>query len=357
MDRFFHFAAIVIGLAGLFVYFRSVIRVMLLNWRERDIISRSVCFLAVDVVQRFAGNKNEYARNQRVLAWILPIFIILSVVCWFLLVQIAFTFILWGVGAEPSWPNAFTASGSALSTLGFKTPPTLHGELLAIFEGAMGLAIVVLLFSFVPGYLAAIQARERKVGWLYARTGRHPTCVTLFDALELADRIEDTSIWEDWEQWFRGIYETHATAPILSHVPSIYRGTNWVGASAAVLDAASLLMSTLDAKHTRAAAMCRHTGVATLTLVSGELRGAPPVLRSTSSLDPRMAAAFDHLYDRLAASNLPVDRDKDKCREAFVSLRAEYEPHLIHVSKATLMPIDEPSISQSSENVKDQARA
>lgn len=344
MDTLIHIVAVLLGLFGLFTYFRSVIRVMLLNWRERDVVSHSAGVMAVAAVRRFSDIEPAYERIQRSQAWIFPIFIILSVVSWFLLVQISFTFILWGVKAETSFPYAFTASGSALSTLGFKTPPSLLGEFLAIFEGAMGLAIVVLMFSFVPGYLAAVQARERKVGWLYARTGRHPTCVSFFDALDAAaEKIDDTGVWEEWESWFRGIYETHATAPILAYAPSIYRGTNWVGAAAAVLDTASLLMSTLEPKQTNAARICRHSGVGTVKLIAEELPGNIPLeTHSGTNLQPHVAAAFDRLYDKLAAGGMPVNGDKEKSRETFAALRAEYEPSLRHISKVTLMPIEEP---------------
>jgi hypothetical protein len=48
--------------------------------------------------------------------------------------------------------QAVMASGSALSTLGFLTPPGIPGQLLAILEGAMGIGIVVFYFTFIPGY-------------------------------------------------------------------------------------------------------------------------------------------------------------------------------------------------------------
>ncbi|MDM7901034.1 hypothetical protein, partial [Brucella melitensis] len=179
MDTLLHLIAILIGIFGLLVYFRSVIRVMLLNWRERDLISYFAAVAAVVLIRRFTDSGAGYERIQRSQAWVFPVFVILSVAFWFLLVQLCFTLILWGTRAETSFIYSFTASGSALSTLGFKTPSSWLGEFLAIVEGAMGLAIVVLLFSFVPGYLAAVQARERKVGWLYDRTEGHPTYQTV----------------------------------------------------------------------------------------------------------------------------------------------------------------------------------
>lgn len=334
MDIVVRLLALAIGIIGLFAYFRSVVRVVLLNWRERDPLSRFVCQFSIAAVQRYSASRTDYVDIQRSQAWILPIFVLLSVVSWFLLVQLSFGFILWGLKAEASFPLALSASGSALSTLGFKTPPTLLGEFLAVFEGAIGLVIVVLLFSFVPGYLTAIQARERGVGWIYARTGHNPTSTTMLSTLENSGKMNDAGVWENWETWFRGIYETHAIAPILSYAPSIYRNTNWVGAAAAILDSASLLIATLDPKQVNAAHICRHTGVATVKLLANELRINVPAKPL-----PEVSGLFDELYDKLVASGLPVSPDREKCRQAFETLKAEYEPSLLHIAAATRMPI------------------
>lgn len=337
MDIFLRILLVIVGIVGLVVYFRSVVRVTLLNRRERDMLAHTACALAVGAIQRLSANKQDYVDIQRSQAWILPVFILLSIVGWFLLVLVSFGFILWGLGAEPNLPYALSASGSALSTLGFKTPQTLLGEYLAVTEGAIGLVIVVLLFSFVPGYISAVQARERKVGWLYARTGHNPTCASLIDALAQGNNLVEADVWEDWEAWFRGIYETHSISPVLAYAPSIYRGTNWVGAAAAVLDSASLLIASCETKQINAARICRHTGIAALNLVSNELRVVGPKAKRMQGKP--VAIDFDKLYAALEASGVTMSGDKEKSRQAFAALRAEYEPSLLHLSASTRMPI------------------
>ncbi|ENQ09821.1 hypothetical protein C083_01201 [Brucella abortus LEVI237] len=341
LDTLLHLIAILIGIFGLLVYFRSVIRVMLLNWRERDLISYFAAVAAVVLIRRFTDSGAGYERIQRSQAWVFPVFVILSVAFWFLLVQLCFTLILWGTRAETSFIYSFTASGSALSTLGFKTPSSWLGEFLAIVEGAMGLAIVVLLFSFVPGYLAAVQARERKVGWLYDRTEGHPTYQTVLEGMNTSEQdINDTGIWEDWEAWFRGIYETHTTAPILTFVPSIYHGANWLRTSASILDTASLLMSVLDEKKTYAAHMCRDIGARTIQLLAKELHITAPSLGRAIPHSPDLPAnTFDLVYNQLVANGVPVNPDKEKCRETFTQLRAEYAADLNQISRITSMPL------------------
>ncbi|WP_378941229.1 hypothetical protein [Mesorhizobium sp. ANAO-SY3R2] len=335
--------AVLIGAFGVFIYFQSIVRVMLLNRREPDIIERCVRSLAVKIVHALAGGRHDYEDVQRAQAWILPIFIFLLVTSWFLLVQTSFSLVLWGLHVEEGWPRAFSSSGSALSTLGYLTPSTLLGEYLAVYEAAIGLAIVILIFTFVPGYQAAIQARERKVGWLFARTGRHPNCVTLLEALKKAGPVDDPAVWEDWENWFRGIHETHSLSPMLAYVPSVYRGTSWVGASAAVLDTASVILSTLDSKQTDAVRVCRETGVTAIRLIATELdENRPGQFHTYQSDNPKLIAGFDALYDKLVEIGLPVREDKEQCRNALVALRSEYEKSIHHIAASTLMPVEVP---------------
>ncbi|MFQ0812378.1 hypothetical protein AVM02_03140 [Brucella anthropi] len=338
MDTLLRIIAVLIGLVGLVVYFRSIIRVMLLNWRERDIVSHFAATAAVTMIRRFTDIGATYERIQRSQAWIFPVFVILSVAFWFLLVQICFTFILWGTGAEPSIFYAFTASGSALSTLGFKTPPSWLGEFLAIVEGAMGLAIVVLLFSFVPGYLAAVQARERNVGRLHDRTHGQPTYENVLQAMHSTGKdLNDADTWEEWEEWFRGIYETHTTAPILVFVPSIYRGANWVRTSASILDTASLLMSVLDEKETYAIRMCRKTGIAALHTLSEELRHSlTPSSQASVQQTQMLEDSFYAVYEQLIAMKVKVKADKETCLRQFISLRDEYATSVNNIARITL---------------------
>lgn len=344
MDISYRAFAAIVGILGVFLYFRSIVRVMLLNRRERDFVEVGARFAAVHIVHSLVGDGSDYNRVQRMQAWALPLFIFFSVTNWFLLVQFAFAFILWGLHFEQQWLPALSSSGSALSTLGYKTPPTLGGEFLAIYEAAIGLAVVIVLFTFAPGYLAAIQVRERKVGWLYARTGRHPTSASLLESLKRSGHLDNfSSVWEDWEVWFRGVLETHSISPILAYVPAIYRGTTWVGAAAAVLDATSLLLACSDSKQTEAVRICRETGVTALRVIATELhRNIPEDAWAPHQVDSKLIASFDHLYAKLVEIGLPVKPDKDECRTTFIALRAEYEASIRYIAQSTLMPIEEP---------------
>ena len=134
-------------------------------------MARRVGWLVYTTIARRTLRRLSYDQIQDKFAWISPIYIVLLIAAWFALVQAGFSLLIWSSQAEHNLLQAVIASGSALSTLGFLTPPGVAGQLLAIPEGAMGLGIVVFLFTFIPGYQTAIQAREVKLAWLYARVG------------------------------------------------------------------------------------------------------------------------------------------------------------------------------------------
>ncbi|WEK50056.1 MAG: hypothetical protein P0Y66_20705 [Candidatus Kaistia colombiensis] len=334
-----HILASLAGVLLLVLYFRSIVVVALLNSKADDFIERNARRSAVAIVHRFIsrdGGDAEIQRRRQ--AWIMPLFVLIAVVTWFLLVQIAFTGILWGLRIEPGFWRALSASGSALSTLGYLTPSTLVGEYLAVFQAAIGLAVVMLLFTFVPGYQASIQTRERRVGWLYARTDDVATGERYLGWL-LA-KNDDAGIqvgWEDWENWFRGIRETHTLSPILSFVPSIYRGTSWIVTASSVLDAATATVACLDQNAPTEARICRREGATTMRLIAAALgAGAParpPAVRSGET------DGFDRLYAILVAAGLPVAGDREQCHRTYAALRADYAPYVEQIAAATLTPI------------------
>ncbi|CAH1668824.1 MULTISPECIES: hypothetical protein [unclassified Chelatococcus] len=342
MDFSLRMLAVVGGVILLLVYFRSIVVVTLLNSRSKDVIERVARTIAVTIVHGAIGKKTEHYRIQQSQAWIMPLFILICVIIWFLLVQLAFTGILWGLQIEPDIWRALSASGSALSTLGFLTPSSLAGEYLAVFQAAIGLAIVMLLFTFVPGYQAAVQTRERKVSWLYTRTNEAPTAELFFRWLQGSNgqgRFLDG--WEEWEEWFRGVRETHLQSPIVAYVPSIYKGKSWVVAASTVLDMTSLVIACLQRGAPDSARMCRLLGVNTLQLVALELDGRAPIVdQEMPEASKAKVAEFDTVYDAMAKAGLPVAEDKAACLREYLAMRAEYAPYLKQIANATLTPRD-----------------
>jgi hypothetical protein len=246
--------------------------------------------------------------------------------------------ILWSSHVEPSVLRAFLASGSALSTLGFLTPNGVAGQLLAILEGAMGLGVVVFFFTFIPGYQSAIQVRELKVAWLYARSGVDPSSFTFVEWLQRSGRSADASdVWEAWEEWFRLLAESVAIAPVLAIVPTLHRRQSWLMASAIMLDAASFCLATLDGKALASASVCRATGIEALRLAAAKLRSSK-TFGGTAAPFHSDRAAFNAAYTQMAALGAPINADLNAAWQQYVALRREYELPLSELAARLLVP-------------------
>src|SRR5262245_47342709 len=139
MESLLRTSAFVVGLVLVSIFLQSVLRVAVVNRQRGDRLALIVGYFAYTAIACAAARRRTYDRVQDALAWVLPLYVLLLIAVWFVLVQMGFSLMIWSLQAEPSLLRAFIASGSALSTLGFLTPPDLSGQLLAIPEGAFGL--------------------------------------------------------------------------------------------------------------------------------------------------------------------------------------------------------------------------
>ena len=343
LDSLLRVGAFAVGSLGVVVFFHSILRVALLNRRQKDWLATRVGNVISVGVKHLARRHRDYGDVQKTMDWAFPIYNLTLVAVWFLLVQTSFALMIWALEADRTWLKAFIASGSALSTLGFATPSNPVGQLLGVLEGAMGLGIVVFIFTFIPGYRSAVEVREDLVGWLYARVGARPTAFSLLEWSQIADQSEDmTPIWNTGESWFRNLLETHSRTPLLALIPSVYSGTTWISAAATILDAASFALSSQKVKGLESARLCHAAGVDALRHIARQLPGAMNVDTVASGGTDDLVAAFDAQYEKLVAAGLSMKPDRDECRRDFLTRRLSYEGLVRSIAMATLMPIDGP---------------
>src|SRR5262249_45208415 len=148
---------------------------------------------------------------DRRLLWYWPVAQFVTIYAWYALVAVGFGAVYWGSYASPDWIQAMVASGSALSTVGFATPPNLTGQIIAFVEGGIGLFIVVFLLTFIPGFLTARQVRADRVAAIYARAGSPPAGATLVAWYHRAGHdAEIDRRFVEWESWIRELGVTHS---------------------------------------------------------------------------------------------------------------------------------------------------
>ena len=339
MNPLLRVLAAFIGVFLIAAVLRSVCQVAV-NRRSGDWLAHRIGWLVHTTLARRALNRQSYTGIQDVMAWALPFYILLLIVSWFSFVVAGFSLLIWSSQSEPSLLQAVISSGSALSTLGFRTPQNTAGQLLAIGEGAMGLGIVVFYFTFIPGFQTTIQSRQDKVAWLYRRGGSGLTNFALLEWFLLCGANDWNGLWEDWESWFRDLGETHALTPILAFVPTIHPGQTWLVAAAVALDSVSLYRSVLEERAIPSANVCFRTGVDALRLIASKL----PSPRGASKLVSGRCLArhtFDAACEQLTASGAEVNPDRDACWIRFAELRGEYEASLLSLAGSLLVPVQD----------------
>lgn len=336
-----HVLVSILGLWLLFLILRSMIRIALINRHYQDLFAEAAGHVVYTAVSLRLGHKRDTRDLHPVLLWFFPAYLLLLILGYFVGAMTAFVLLYWGIGAVSSWHQAFLASGSALNTLGFATPTTVIGQWLAIPEGALGLGIVVFLFTFIPGYQAVIRSREDKTSWLYVRTGERPTGVALLEWCHRAGITADMrDVWEAWEDWFRMLGDTHSVLPMLALSPSVQQNQSWVVAAAAVLDAATFAACSLVTEDAEAARICVRTGTRAFLAIADALGQTCPASAQQAASTSR--EEYESIRRRLRSAGLPLQPAPglDRQWQEFLMLRRQYQEALFFIARHTFTPMD-----------------
>ncbi len=222
-------------------------------------------------------------------------------------------------------------AASSVLTLGY-------GDIVAVGPAARtvvvvaavsGLGVVALVVTFLFSLYGSYQRREVKVVTLQAAAGAPPSAVALletFAQLGLRDRLP--GMFTEWERWAAEVLDTHVAFPLLGFFRSSHDNLSWISALGTVLDASTLLLTTIEGLPRGEAELFKRVGAHLVEDITNL------GFRSGVTGDPRTAAsvdldrgAFDEAYRRLARSGyelVPVDA----AWRAFESARAEYAGRL-----------------------------
>lgn len=327
------------GAVLVFIFFKSIIRVGMLNQRYQDPLAFWVGRVVLSMfrfrVRHLPGGR---ARRGEIMTWYWPCSLIAVITSWFLLVTVGFALMNLAFRAEVTFTEAFVSSGSALSTLGFSTPTNLSGQLLAIFEGAIGLFLIVYLFTFLPGFMELIHERGRRVSWIYARTGPSPSGAEILLWHCRNRRTSDLdAVWEDWENFFRNLGQARSFLPILAVVRPLGPNQSWVCAFGAFLDALALTNSTV-AHPGEGARICFDCGVVAVRNIHTTMRGTP----IRPDRDPEQMHVERVHYDaacaKLEAAGMELHPDRELAWKRFIQSHMLYEEEIAWLAAALADP-------------------
>lgn len=334
-------SAIIIGISLTILTLRSIVRTFVLprsaaDWLTRVIFRTSRKFFNLALKIR---GEHSYEVVDGTMAYYAPVTLLAVPVVSLAIIDIGFTLIYWGVGVNDWW-EAFSLSGSSLTTLGFVPAETLTLRLIATLEATLGLILVAVLIAYLPTIYASFQRREAMVGLLEVRAGDSPWCVTMIIRYF---RIQGLNVldnkWGAFEQWFNELDESHTSLAALVFFRSPKPNRSWVTTAGTILDCAALRASTLDMPRDPSAELCIRAGFLALRSIADFFRiphNANP--KPTDPISITREEFFD-AYDQLKAEGVPVKADREQCWRDYAGWRVNYDTVLLTLANLTVAPI------------------
>lgn len=341
---------IVVGLLAVVAVLSILLSVLRSVVLPRGVPTRlaRLAFLTVRAVLlarlRMTRRHADYATRDRVFALQAPLGVFAQLLTWSALIWFCFAALFWSLGdsgaSGHNVARALELSGSSMLTLGIDVPRGLVRQLVGFAAAGVGLTLLALAITYLPSLYAAFSRRESRIARLVVRTGAPATGVRLLcRTWELGrfDLLEE--VWDNWEDWFVELGESHTTFPQLGFFRSSHPDNHWVLAAEAVLDGAVLLEAACEIERQSRSELCIEAGVQALQAIADFLGvpDRPPADEPQIGL-PR--ATFDAGCEELARGGVPMraDGDGDGAWQAFRRGRARYEPLLASLGRMTDAP-------------------
>jgi hypothetical protein len=317
---------------------RSAVRTFVLPRGVNDSLTRMVVLSVMRLFLLVASPKRTFAFRDRVMALFAPVALLCLPVVWVVVVTCGYVGMFWAAEAGDA-AQSFTLSASSLVTLGFATPRGVPQVTLAFSEATIGVLMLALLVAYLPTIYSAFSKRELAVTLLEVRAGSPPSAVETITRFHVLGRLDGlVPLWQQWESWFAELEETHTSLAILGFFRSSQPDHSWVTASGAVLDAASMMCSVVDAPREAQAQLTIRAGYLALRRI-GTLFGIGTMD------DPAWSASisitreeFDLALASLRENGVPLLVDVDQGWRDFVGWRVNYDAVLLELAALTIAP-------------------
>ena len=278
---------------------------------------------------RWLGLRRDSAQGrERVLATAAPFLFFVLLVGWVSLALLGYALILWspgfshGMGTDRSFGYALFSSGTSLLTVGFGSGgETGWTRAIEIMAAATGLGLFAVVIAYLPVLYQAFNRREVGVLMLDTRAGSPPSGPELLHRMggaSLASSLPE--LFAEWERWVADVLETHMSYPMLAVFRSPHDYTSWVTSLGAVLDAATLILTSVQGPPDEQAKLLYGTGVHAVEDLFYYFR-----------LEEREAVIqrdeFEDVLNDMRDEGFAV-RSVDEAFERFTEKRAKYAPRI-----------------------------
>ncbi len=149
----------------------------------------------------------------------------------------------------PDLGSAIYFAATSLLTLGFGdiVAAEAPARILVTTAAIGGLGAVALVVTFLFSLYGSYQRREVQVVTLQAAAGAPPSAVALLETyaqLGLVERIPE--LFVDWQRWAVEVLDSHVAYPLLGYFRSSHDNLSWISALGSILDAASLVLTSVS---------------------------------------------------------------------------------------------------------------
>ena len=331
--------AFFLGLALIFFALKSAVKTFVLPRAAPDGITRFVFRSLRRLFNSLCLSVDTYLQRDRIMSFYAPVALVLLVPVLLFIIDIGFTLLYWSIDSS-NLEFAFSLSGSSLVTLGFIAPIDLPTRVLAFIEAAIGMIIVALLISYLPTIYSVFSQRELMVSSWETRAGSPPWAITMIERAFLLDRMDDlTGIWDEWEQWFVQLEETHTSLSSVAFFRSQRPNRSWITAAGSALDAASFVRAAVDIEPDPHADLMIRAGYLALRYIV-EPYGVNLKRDPRFPEDPIHVTRqeFDDAYNHLLSLGVPMRPDREQAWLDFAGWRVNYDAPLLMLCDLVMAP-------------------
>jgi hypothetical protein len=233
------------------------------RWRASVIISRYGWRMWRDR----AMGIGDQERREDTLAIFAPTYMVTLLAYWVASQAVGYGLVFWALNAglrpEPGIFESIYFAGTSMLTIGYGDIVPIHWytRAIALFSAGGGLATFAVVTTFLFQTFGAFQKREAFVVTISERTGAPPSGLEFVIRHLSSDLASDISpILRESQQWIAEVMETHLAYPVLTYFRSSHDDESWVGTLGALLDASTLLITTLDLNNRGQAELTLHIG-------------------------------------------------------------------------------------------------
>ncbi len=278
-------------------------------------------------------------RSEARLAAFAPISLLTLFLVWGISVITGYSLLIDSLAGEfrpplNDWLTSFYVSATTLVPLSYGDFVPEHGpaRLLIILESGTGVALAALAITLLFELYGSFRSREESVVALDALAGAPPSAVQLLETAAqpgMDGALKET--FDEWRRWSAMVLESHLAYPLLVYFRSSHDNEAWINSFGAVMDSASLILSSTDSEAKGAAKMM-------FTVGNHLVEDLAWVFQLTLAPDPIIEKSeYKAAILRLKAAGYRVT-DGDAAWEQFSHYRSKYASALNQMAQYLLAP-------------------